>query len=329
MFGAEDARSAIDREKNMGFRCVKYLPGQEPPKQAFAEIKRPVRDFLAEKPLSDDAFQVVKGYYAYDKMKPLKARVEHREATASWAHERVTVDAAYGTERLIVHLFLPHEAAPPYQPVIHWPGGYAPQASAFALDTVPENLAFLLRSGRALVWPIYKGTFERRIQPPETWSWETELQQAKDLSRCIGYLETRKEDFDLGAIGYYGISWGAAEAVRAVAVEDRIKAAVLVDGGLYAYAFERPERDPVHYLPRITIPVLMLNGRYDAIFPPEVAQEPMFRLLGTASARKSYRLSDQGHVVAPTAERIQETVTWFDKYLGPVHPKGGPPVAPD
>jgi dienelactone hydrolase len=213
--------------------------------------------------------------------------------------------------------------------VIHWPGGYAPQASAFALDMVPTNLAFLLRSGRALVWPIYKGTFERRIQPPETWSWETSLQQAKDLSRCIDYLETRKEDFDRGAIGYYGISWGAADTVRAVAVEDRIKAAVLVDGGLVAYSFERPERDLVHYLPRINIPVLMLNGRYDATYPPKEAQEPMFRLLGTDLARKTYRLSDSGHASAPSAERIQETVSWFDKYLGPVHPKGGPAVAPE
>ena len=268
-------------------------------------------------------FQAVKGYYAYDRTKPLKAVVERPEETASWVHERVTVDAAYGTERLIVHLFLPREAAPPYQPVIYWPGGGAVVQAV--VSPTDGYLAFLIRSGRALVCPVYKGAFERRVQPPgAAGPWETSLQQAKDLSRCIDYLETRKEDFDLGAIGYFGVSWGAAEAVRALAVEDRIKAAVLVDGGLEAYSFERPERDPVHYLPRITIPVLMLNGRYDAIYPPKVAQEPMFRLLGTDPARKRYRLTNSGHVTAPTAERIQETVSWFDRYLGPVHRKGGP-----
>ena len=165
MFWDEDTRAAIDRGKNMGFRCVKDLPGQAPPQEAFAEVRRTYRDFSAEKPLSDDAFQVVKGYYAYDKAKPLNAVVEGREETASWVHERVTVDAAYGTERLIVHLFLPHEAAPPYQPVIYWPTGGAMVVRAVVSPT-DEYLAFLIKSGRALVCPVYKGTYERKVQPP-------------------------------------------------------------------------------------------------------------------------------------------------------------------
>ena len=143
----------------------------------------------------------------------------------------------------------------------------------------------------------------------------------KDLSRTIDYLETRG-DLNAGALGYYGVSWGAAHAVRVVAVEDRIKAAVFVDGGLQPYSFERPERDPVHYLPRITIPVLMLNGRYDSRFDLKRSQEPMFRLLGTDAAHKKHSLSDSSHVAAPSPERIQETVSWFDQYLGPVRPKG-------
>ena len=112
--------------------------------------------------------------------------------------------------------------------------------------------------------------------------------------------------------------------MRALAIEGRIKAAVLADGGLQMYSFERPERDPVHYLPRITIPVLMLNGRYDSAKPPKETQDPMFRLLGTDPAHKRHRLSDSSHVAAPSPERIQETVSWFDRYLGPVRPKGGP-----
>src|SRR5262249_24005998 len=71
MFSNDDAQAAIDRGKNMGFRCVRDLPGQKPPQEAFAEVSRTLRDFSAEKPLSDDAFQVVRGYYAYDKAKPL------------------------------------------------------------------------------------------------------------------------------------------------------------------------------------------------------------------------------------------------------------------
>jgi pimeloyl-ACP methyl ester carboxylesterase len=111
--------------------------------------------------------------------------------------------------------------------------------------------------------------------------------------------------------------------MRAVAMEDRIRAAVLTDGGLVSVPYDRPERDPIHYLPRITIPVLMLNGRYDVNFPPKESQEPMFRLLGTPPDRKRYRLSDSSHVSSLTPERIRDTLSWFDEYLGPVRRKDG------
>jgi pimeloyl-ACP methyl ester carboxylesterase len=80
-------------------------------------------------------------------------------------------------------------------------------------------------------------------------------------------------------------------------------------------------------LPRITIPVLMLNGRYDVTFPLEASQEPMFRLLGTEPERKRHRLSEHSHVSALSDERIRETVSWFDKYLGPVRLIDDMPVA--
>jgi dienelactone hydrolase len=169
------------------------------------------------------------------------------------------------------------------------------------------------------------------------WKWEYVVQQANDLQRSIDYLETRPDEFDLRALGYYGYSWGAAHAVRALAVEDRIKAAVLVDGGLLPPGsfdeserdpFLRPERDPIHYLPRITIPVLMLNGEYDSNFPLKESQEPMYRLLGADPARKRHLLSDIGHVSTLSDARMRATVTWFDQYLGPVRWKDGAATGP-
>ena len=47
----------------------------------------------------------------------------------------------------------------------------------------------------------------------------------------------------------------------------------------------------------------------------------MFRLLGTDPAHKRHSLSHSSHVAAPSPERIQETVSWFDQYLGHVRPK--------
>jgi pimeloyl-ACP methyl ester carboxylesterase len=249
--------------------------------------------------------------------------VEHQEQAASWVHQRVAVDAAYGRERLIIHIFLPREADPPYQPVIYWPHG-----GASLLDVVSpgrERLTFLIRSGRAVVVPSYKGTYERKVKagPGNDW-WEQTVQQVKDFSRSIDYLETRKQDFDLGAIGYYESS---ATRVLALAIDQRIKAAVLADGGLPPGSTLRSERHVVNYLPRITIPVLMLNGRFDALLPPKESQEPMFKLLGADPSRKAYRLSDSSHVAEPSIERIQDTVGWFDRYLGPVKLKARPAIA--
>ncbi|HEY6061890.1 MAG TPA: hypothetical protein VIV10_14960, partial [Gemmatimonadales bacterium] len=70
-------------------------------------------------------------------------------------------------------------------------------------------------------------------------------------------------------------------------------------------------------LPRITIPVLMLNGRYDHFFPVQTSQDPMFRLLGTPPARKRHVLYDGGHFV-PRTILFSEVLEWLDHYLGPV-----------
>ena len=101
------------------------------------------------------------------------------------------------------------------------------------------------------------------------------------------------------------------------AVEKRIKVVVLNVGGM---RMERalPEVDQINYLPRVTQPVLMLNGAYDMIFPVESAQKPMMRLLGTPQGQKKMVVYASGHLVPPT-ELIKETLAWFDTYLGPTH----------
>jgi hypothetical protein len=291
----------------------------------------PLRGSDGERLLSDREFDLVKGHFVYDKKRPLNAVVQRQPESPNWMHERVELVAVYGNEPLFVNLFLPKNAAPPYQTVIYWPGAASFFQPAIASPTA-ERVAFLIESGRALVWPILKGTYERQVEPrlAAEWKWEYTVQQVNDLCRTIDYLETREADFNLRTFGYYGYSWGAAHAVRALAIEDRIQAAVLVDGGLPAPRsfevsgsdpFAQLERDPIHYLPRIKIPVLMLNGRYDITFPVTDSQEPMFRLLGTDAARKRYRLSDSSHVSELSAERIEETLDWFEQYLGPVSKK--------
>jgi len=91
-----------------------------------------------------------------------------------------------------------------------------------------------------------------------------------------------------------------------------VKVIVLVVAGL-EFPRTRPEVDPLNYLPRITAPTLMLNGRYDFFFPVEASQDPMFRLLGTPAADKRHVVEEGSHDV-PRARLIQEVLAWLDKY---------------
>ncbi len=100
-------------------------------------------------------------------------------------------------------------------------------------------------------------------------------------------------------------------------MDSRVKVAVLSSGGLVL--LEPPETDEWNFAPRVHIPVLMVNGRHDFLFPYETSQKPFFDALGTPSDQKALKLYDGGHgdfVTRP--ETIGEMLNWLDKYLGPV-----------
>lgn len=88
--------------------------------------------------------------------------------------------------------------------------------------------------------------------------------------------------------------------------------------GMYGEDYYRPEAYPFNYVTRVKIPTLMLNGRYDMIFPYETSQKPMYDLLGTPEEEKLLKLYDTDHSV-PGKELVRETLGWLDKYLGPVN----------
>jgi len=317
MFIDQDAQSPWDRRPNYGFRCVK-LPAPPPP-AAVARAETAFRDFSKEKPVSDEVFRAFKGLFAYDKG-DLNARVEETETSEDGTREKVTFNAAYGGERVIAYLYLPKNATPPFQTVVWFPGSGAITSDRYFLSPYAE---FIPRSGRALLAPIYKSTFERRDDlkndvPDQTAFWRDHMiAWSKDLGRSLDYLETRKE-IDRTKLAYMGFSWGGAVAPNLLAVESRIQAAVLLSGGL---VFQRslPEADTINFVNRVKIPVLMLNGRYDHFYPVESSQIPLFRLLGTPEKDKRHVIYETGHA-PPRKEFIRESLDWLDKYLGPLKP---------
>ena len=234
---------------------------------------------------------------------------------------------------MIGHLFLPRNAKPPYQTVVYFPGsGSIAQTSSADIDNyweVPLFVSFLMQNGRAVFYPVYKGTFERQdvalfamLQEENSRRYTDYVTQVvKDVSRSIDYLETR-EDIDSDRLAYYGLSWGALLGGIATSVEDRFKTAVLLSGGLgVEFAGQeisyRAEADPVNYVPRSRLPTLMLNGRYDLLLPLELAIRPLYNLLGTPPEHKKLILYDTDHI-PPRNEFIKEILAWLDRYLGPV-----------
>jgi dienelactone hydrolase len=233
----------------------------------------------------------------------------------------VTFDAAYGHERVIAYLFLPKNASPPYQTVVYFPGAFAFLDDKLDLSSVEDARGFLLKGGRALMVPIYKGMYERRdgLVPggkPPAFFRDHVIAWSKDLGRSLDYIETRK-DIDGTKVAYFGDSLGGTEGALLPAVEKRIRAAILSSGGFHLRR-DLPEVDPFNFVTRVTIPVLMLNGRYDAAFPLESSQRPLFRFLGTPVNDKKHVIYEGGHGAFPRPDAVRESLDWLDKYLGQV-----------
>jgi predicted esterase len=316
------AQPPFDRSAINGIRLAQYLPGDTTLATASRPIVRAFRDFRKERPVPDRVFAIYRRLYDYDRT-PLHPVVEETDSSADdWVRQRITFDAAYGSERVIAHLLLPKHHQPPYQVVVYFPGAAALHARSSLASLVNPPFDFILKSGRAVLFPIYKSTYERgdRLATwyPEESNFYKEhvIMWAKDLRRSIDYLETRP-DIDSKRLAYYGFSWGGMLGGVMPAIEPRFKAAVLLVAGLKNQRGQ-PEVEPVNFLPRIRVPVLMLNGRYDFYFPVEAAQRPFFRLLGTPAQHKRLVISEGGHFV-PRIQLIGETLKWLDRYLGPTN----------
>jgi len=316
------AASPFDRSPTNGVRCIS-VPGTEPNRERLMRtIETPFRDFSNEQPVSDETFEVFLRQFDYDKA-PLNAKIDDEQVEDDGRRLRVSFDAAYGSERMSALLFLPSDAQPPYQTVVVFPGSNAiHSASSESYTTRFPYFRGLLKSGRAIALPIYKGTYERKDELDSDYPDESNFYKdhvimwAKDLSRTIDYLESRG-DIDTDKLAYFGLSWGGAMGAIMPAVEKRLSCNVLYVAGLL---FQRalPEVDQINYVTRVTQPTVMLNGEFDFFFPVETSQKPMYELLGTPDQDKAYMVYPGAHSV-PRTELMKQVLAWLDRYLGQVN----------
>lgn len=329
LFTALSQESPFDRSGKNGFRCAIYPDKENIPARVFTMTRfNEFQYYTGKKPVPDEIFKAYKEQFSYDKSE-LDAKIDSRnDSSDDWTYERISFNAAYNNERIIGHLFLPKNTSPPYQTVIYFPGGatylFASSNDIEHYDEFLNFVSFIIKNGRAVLFPVYKGTFERRenglnalvlIQQGKLRRFtELRVQLIKDFKRCIDYLDSR-QDIDTARLAYYGLSQGAMMGAIIPAVEDRIKTSVLISGGYVDFGL--PEVNQINYITRVKIPTLMLNGKYDMLMPYDKSIIPMFNLLGTRDEDKELKLYETDHI-PPRREFIKESLAWFDRYLGPV-----------
>jgi dienelactone hydrolase len=318
-FNDSYTQPAMDRGVANGFRCIMELPGDTIPPELKKNVSPLFRDYKKEKPVNDETFALYLNQFKYDK-NPLEPKIEESFDEEFWIRQKVTFDAGYNNERMQAWIYLPKSSEPPYQAIMYYPGS----GDIYRKQYDPERIwskDFVIKSGRVLVYPIYKGTNDRHDElnsdlPNESVMYkEHVVMWNKEFSRTIDYLETR-DDIQVDKIGYLGWSWGGYMGGIIPAVEKRVKAVVLNVGGMVMNK-SLPEVDQLNYLPRVKQPILMLSGKHDMFFPLETSQKPMFNFLGTSEKDKKRIVYEAGHLV-PRTDFVKETLEWYDKYLGPV-----------
>jgi len=141
------------------------------------------------------------------------------------------------------------------------------------------------------------------------------IQLVKEVRRTLDYLETRN-DIDVSRLAYYGFSWGGHLGSIVLALEKRFELGVLLDGGLPP-RMRRPESNGSNFAPHVNVPVLMINGIDDSIFPVETSQKRLLDLLGTAEQHKRYVQFECGHSTISFFRNqvIREILNWLDIYF--------------
>jgi dienelactone hydrolase len=323
LYYSPESASPFDRSETDGFRCVKNLGPL--PEGSTGPVTRNTRDFAKFKPASDDVFHAYELLYAYPKT-ALNAKNDGViKETVDWREERVSFETGYRGERMSAYLFLPKNVKPPYQTVLFFPSARVMFMKGNEEGRELGDITFfdyIIQSGRAVMYPIYEGTYERQVTfqlPSGSQSTVLTTDWYKDAARSLDYLATR-QDIDNSKLAYLGVSMGSAEGVIITTLmQDRLNTAIFLDGG---YFLDKPPAgsDQADFAPRMKKPVLMVNGRYDFTFSVEQAQNPLFEMLGTPEKDKSHVLLDTPHDVTEQRPQLVKVVLdWLDRYLGRVN----------
>lgn len=312
----------MDRSPQNGLRLIHTLG-----EALNSDLLEPVEmnwdaRFTRREPVGDEAFEAMRFQFTHVRLTPESVVSNVVEENDTWIAEEVELTFA-GGRQAVVYVVKPSESPDVVQPVIYMPHAAALQKTANRqLLTHVPYLDFIVRAGRALVIPVWDYTAQRYEGLPDDPDARadrmrrTALAWYEDAATTIDYLEARK-DIDASDVGFVGTSYGAFKSPIFLAIEQRFSAAIFIAGGTPYWGANHPMADPVNYLPRVTIPALMINGRYDHLFLHENSQKRMFELLGAPADQKRLSVYDEGHFDFPRNQVALEVSDWFDKYMSP------------
>jgi formylglycine-generating enzyme required for sulfatase activity len=271
-------------------------------------------------PAPEEEVRKLLAHYDYEGQAPLNEHVERIEADAWW-RERIAYDGAYG-ERAHAYLYLPKHPEGPHQ-VIHFvPAGDVSLRCRTVPQSIEADYSSFVRKGRAVFVVVLRGYLER--DRPRGWEEpdpatiacvDEKARDVIDLRRGLDYLLTRNE-LDARRVAYMTQSRG--DIVMALpAIEPRYNAAIFVGDGMGMSDVPwHQAANPVHFLPLIQVPSLLVHGLYDEGAPWKTAAEPLYNLLTKAKGKKMVPY-DGGHRPDPV-DLVPAVNTWLDKTWEPV-----------
>jgi pimeloyl-ACP methyl ester carboxylesterase len=185
------------------------------------------------------------------------------------------------------------------------------------LDFIITQLSY------TIILPYWSGAFERfdggpfpqgeGINAGSLWM-ERTRHWVQEASQAITFAEEHAET-DGERVGFLGISYGANNSIPVLALENRFRTALLFSGNLMSHPMF-PFADSLNYYPRVSLPTLFINGRYDTIVS---ANEALFERrmvwLGTPAEHKKQVLYDAGHWPFPQHLFKKEVADWLKIYL--------------
>ena len=320
MFYQSDAADPFARDTDTGFRCALY-PSGTPPKNQSGDLSPALFDIETAKGVSDDVFELLISSI------PRSSKALDPQLISTTVNddgnrvEHIQITTAYESDsRIDVRLEFPPEERASYETVVFVTGVNCLFETKMRAQPEIEMSDAIPRSGRVIVRPTLSGMWERgtgntfaRMGADASFAGRTIQEWQSDMIRVLDYLETRDE-LQMDNLGFMGLSLGATTAGLYLSTDDRFNFAILLSGGIGTIANLPTRIGDLGLFPRVTVPVLRLNGRFDYIFPYETNQIYMDQILGTDPEHSRHVVYDVGHVPLPRFAAMKEIVDWLDTY---------------